>query len=279
MSTIRDRVKGQFSEEGRGTRVLENPIVRRGLRMAISGVGFLIVWQVVAMLYFDPSVLPSPLEVATELNRIAEVGGPRGRSAWFHVEHSLVRVAIASAIGMSLALVLGTLMGSNDYAEDVLSVWLPFWMTVPTVVVVLISMVIFRFSEVSVIVAVVFAATPYAVVNTWKGIENVEAQLLEMADAFGLGKIGVWRHIYFPGILPSIFGSLRYLVGMVWKIVVLTEVFGMDNGMGAMFRFWYNQGSMVTLLAYLTVFVAVMFVIEYGVFYPVEQYLFRWRDA
>ena len=279
MSTIRDRIVGRLDDGTVGSRVLDSHLVRRGVRMAISAVAFLLLWQLLASLFFSPTTLPSPTQVATELLRILETGGPRGRSAWFHVRTSLFRVAVAAAIGMSLAVVLGILMGVNDYVEDALSIWLPFWMTVPTVVVVLISMILFQFSDLSVIVAVVFAATPYATVNTWKGVQNIDAELIEMAEAFKLGQVDVWRHIFIPGILPSIFGSLRYLTSMVWKIVVLAEVFGINTGMGAMFRFWYNQGQVVTLLAYLALFVAVMFIIEYGILYPLERYLFRWRDA
>lgn len=279
MRAIQKRINEEISDTGLARRFLDNSIARRGVRMAISAVVFLLVWEVLSTFYFQPTTLPSLTQVAAELFRILEMGGPRGRSASFHLEKSLVRVLIAATVGMSLAVVLGVLMGINEHVEDALALWLPFWMTVPTVVVVLITMIMFQFSDNSVLVAVVFAATPYATINTWKGVQTIDTELLQMADAFNFDQRSVWRHIYLPGILPALFGSLRYLFSMVWKIVVLAEVFGINNGMGAMFRFWYNQGQIVTVLAYLSLFIGVMFLIEYVILYPLEQYLFRWRDS
>lgn len=279
MSTIRKQFVNRFEKIPVIGEAIDRAMIERGMRMGISALALVVVWQIVASLFFEPQVLPTPVEVGQTLLDIFDVGGPRGNSAWYHLWQSLVRVVIAAAVGMSIAVVLGVLMGINDGFEAALSTWLPFWMTVPTVVVVLVTMVIFQFSETAVVVAVVFAATPYATVNTWKGVENVDPALVEMSNAFSVSQASILRHIYLPSMLPSIFGSLRYLFSIVWKIVVLAEVFGMDNGLGAMFRFWYNQADIVSVLAYLVLFVGVMFIIEYGVLYPLEKHLFRWRDS
>ncbi|MFB6131678.1 MAG: ABC transporter permease [Salinigranum sp.] len=255
-----------------------NEMLLKGLRMALAAIAFLVVWQVVAMTFFDPSMLPTPVQVVEFLPSIFQPRGAEAHGALFHLYSSLYRVVISTVIGMTIAIVLGVLMSVNDPLEDAFSAWLPFWMTIPTVVVVLLSMILFKFSNTSVIVAVVFAATPYATVNMWKGAQNVDGDLLEMAHTVGAGGAAIWKDIYIPSILPSLFGSLRYLLSMVWKIVVLTETFGMDNGMGSQFRFWYQQGNITALLAYLVLFLIVMFAIEYLLLYPVESYLFRWRD-
>lgn len=250
----------------------------RSGRVFVAAASALILWQLVAMMFFPERILPAPTQVVQRLLVIFDVGGPRGNSALYHLRISLVRVAIVTTIGMSIAIVLGILMGINDQVEDAFTTILPFWMTFPTVVVVLVTMIMFNFSQMSVITAVVFAATPYAAVNTWEGTQNVDTGLIEMASAFKASQVAVWRHIYIPSIMPSIFGSLRYLLSMVWKIVVLSEVFGIENGMGAMFRFWYNESDITALLAYLVLFVGVMFILEYGIIYPLEKYIFRWRE-
>lgn len=250
----------------------------RSLRIASTVIGVAIVWQVASMFYFDPTTLPSPVSVVGRTIEIVEVGDVRGRSALYHLEITLVRVAIVTAISMTAAVVFGLLMDASEQVEDMFTLLIPFWMTFPTVVVVLVTMIMFDFSQLSVISATVIITTPYAAVAIWEGMENLDHDLAEMGRAFGASTYGMYRHIYLPNILPAFFSSFRYLFSMVWKIVVIAEVFGIRSGMGAQFRFWFNESSMITLLAYATLFLIVMFVLEYGLIYPVEKWAFRWRN-
>jgi NitT/TauT family transport system permease protein len=63
---------------------------------------------------------------------------------------------------------------------------------------------------------------------------------------------------------------------MVWKVVVLAETFGMSDGMGTLFRFWFGEGDLAALLAALSLFVAVMVALQAGLS-RLESRLFRWR--
>jgi NitT/TauT family transport system permease protein len=64
---------------------------------------------------------------------------------------------------------------------------------------------------------------------------------------------------------------------MVWKVVVLAETFGMNQGMGALFRYWFNQGDLAALLAALSFFVVVMITLQAGLS-GLERWLFHWRE-
>jgi NitT/TauT family transport system permease protein len=246
--------------------------------MSGSAIILLVLWQVLATLLFDPGTFPTPVVVWADLLTILENGGPQRRSALLHVRISLGRVLTTIAITMTLAVIIGILMGVSESFEAPMARWLPFWMTAPTVVVLLVTMIIFNFSEVAVIITVVFGATPYAAIPIWKAMEQIDQSLLDMAGAFKLSKLATLRHVYLPSILPSAFASLRYLVGTAWKVVVLAEVFGRSEGLGAMFRFYYQRAEIGSLLAYMALFLVVIFLIEYAIVHPVERHAFRWRD-
>ena len=278
MSTAQQRLKDLFSRVGNTRGVLRSDKVTKTIRMSIAAVVLLFAWHSVSILFFNPTTFPSPIVVGEQLLVIFENGGPRRRSALFHLRESLVRVIITMVLAMSFAMAIGIAMGLNDAFEAPMSRWLPFWMTAPTVVVILITMVMFNFSETAVIVSVVFAATPYAAIPIWKAMEQIDPDLLTMADGFSLSGTSRLRNIYIPSIMPSVFASLRYLVGTTWKVVVLAEVFGRSEGLGAMFRFYYQQADVATLLAYMVLFLVVMFLIEYAVVDPTEKHVFRWRD-
>ena len=249
--------------------------MRRPLRVLATVLGFLLVWGAGALL-LGPELLPSPLRVATRLADVFAGTGPRDRGALYHFGRSLLRVAVVSALCLVLSTALGLAMGVDGRVERVVSVWLPLWMTVPTLVVVLVSMVLLDFSESAVVAGVTFVETPFATANVWEGARAVDPALLEMAGAFDVGRRDVILEVYLPATLPQVVGSLRYLLGMVWKVVVLAETFGLEHGLGAMFRFWFNQGDVTAILAYLSLFVVVMVALQYALG-SVADRLFVWR--
>ncbi|MFO7927329.1 ABC transporter permease [Natronomonas sp.] len=244
---------------------------RRGI---VGGIALLVGWAIGSAI--APALLPAPLSV---LERLPAILGPGpGGDGLTHLGYSLFRVTLATTVGLAVAVPVGVAMALDDRIEVGVSVWLPFWMTIPTLVVVLVAMVLFGFSGLSVVAAVVVAATPFATVTVYEGAANVDRDLLAMASAFGADRRAVLRDIYLPSILPALFGSARYLLSMVWKIVVLAETFGMNRGMGALFRFWFNEGDLTALFATIALFVGVMVAFQ-ATISGLERRLFRWRDG
>lgn len=253
-------------------------VLGRARQILVPLVVIVVAWYAAAQLVANPNQLPSPGATFAQVVEIITVEDFRQRTALDHLWLTLQRAFISSSIALVVAMVGGILMSTNDLVEDSVSNWLPFWMTTPTVVIILLSMVWFNFSELSVIFAVAVASTPFGMVNMWEGSKDVDVDLLTMADAFDASTWMVWRHIYVPHLLPYLFGSYRYILGMVWKMVVLAEVFGLSAGIGAMFRYYFDQGVLVMVIAYLVPFIVVVLTIEYGVLKPLETYLFRWRN-
>lgn len=245
--------------------------MRRGI---VAGGVFVLVWAIAGTI--APTLFPGPLVV---LQRFPELVAPGpGGDVFGHLLTSLGRVALATVVGLAIAVPLGVAMAVDERIEVGVSLWLPFWMTIPTLVVVLVAMVLFGFGNLSVVTAVVVASTPFATVTVYEGAADVDSELLAMAAAFGAERTAILREIYLPAILPSVFGSARYLLSMVWKIVVLAETFGMNRGMGALFRYWFNQGDLAALLAVLSFFVVVMIALQSGVT-RLERQLFHWKPG
>lgn len=248
---------------------------RRAARSLGSVLAVLLVWTAGTVL-LGPALVPSPLRVLARLGELLVEGGPRGRGALYHLGRSLVRVVVVSLLALGLSTALGLAMAIDDRVERVVSVWLPFWTTVPTLVVVLVVMVLLDFGESAVVVAVTFVVTPFATANTWEGARAVDPALLEMARAFDVDRRDVIREVYVPATLPAVLGGFRYLTGMAWKVVVLAETFGLSEGLGAMFRFWFARGDLTTVLAYLSLFAVVMVTVQYGLG-AASARLFAWR--
>ncbi len=237
----------------------------------------LILWAGLATYIGNPNVLPGPVVTFEQTYHLSVTEDPHGATAFDHVWVTFVRAILASLVVLVLSIVLGVLMTIHKPIGDSLVNLLPFGMSVPAVVIILLSLVWFGFHEIGLVFAVIVTATPYGVINMWEGAQDVDVGLLEMARSFDLPAIDVWRHIYIPHLLPYLFGSYRYILGMVWKVTVLGEVFGLSDGLGAMFRTHFQFGNIDIVLGYLMVFVVIVLLIEYGVLKPLEDHLFRWR--
>jgi NitT/TauT family transport system permease protein len=121
--------------------------------------------------------------------------------------------------------------------------------------------------------------TPYVAVNMFEGAKAMDKSLINMAVTFKARRYLLLRKIYLPQLMPYIFSAFRYAFGMTWKIVALSETFGLKFGIGYMFFFWFQQFDMTQVLAWIIMFVVLMLVLEHGVFARLESRAFAWRTS
>lgn len=250
---------------------------RKYARILIPAISIFILWIVGSRI--NPAALPGPIEVVQLSIEFSLEGGPPpyDRSAISELGTSLYRVIMASLLALLISVVLGILMGLDSRIESIISNWLPLWLTIPDIVVILVVMIILGFTGTSVITAVIITVTPFGIVNMWEGIQDLDQNLIEMASSFEAGSYLRWRYIFFPHLFSYMFASFRYIFGMVWKIVVIAEAFGVDRGIGAVFRLWYNVARIENVLAYFILFIAVMMFIEYSILAKIEERVFAWN--
>ena len=246
--------------------------------ISIASLGAILgLWHLASMR--APSMFPPPAVVFSLMIEVALEQDYNGRTGLYHLRVTFTRIFVITAVAFGISVVVGILMGTRPAIEKPLSSILPVWLTVPSIVVVLFSMVLFDFSTLSVLVAVTFVTTPFGIVNTYQGAKNVDGDLLEMASVFELSQSKIWRDIYIPSLFPYLFASSRYLLGMIWKIVLLAETFGITTGVGSMIRFWYSQGELTTMLSYFMMFAITVLGVEYLLLAPAERRLFAYRSS
>lgn len=246
-------------------------------RIAVSIFALLAVWVVLSA--YNSRMFPSPLLVGSLIIEFVVEGDIDGRSALYHLSVTFGRVLMATALALGLALIIGVAMKLNDGVAEAFEAWLPVWMTPPDVVVILIVMVMIGFNTEAVVLSVAFVYTPFALVTIWQGLQDIDTELVEMADSFGASQRQMWQAIFLPHLLSYIFASLRHLFGMTWKVAVIAEVFGISNGVGSRVRFWFLQGNIAEVLAYSVLFIGIVLAIEYLILSPIQNRAFAWRQA
>ncbi|ASL48142.1 Putative aliphatic sulfonates transport permease protein SsuC [Burkholderia sp. AD24] len=188
----------------------------------------LVLWQVAAQLgLIAPQVLPAPSSVAAtalELTRSGEL--------FVHLGVSLVRAATGFAIGGSIGLALGVLVGFSPLAQALLDRSVQMVRAVPFLAMLPLVIVWFGVGEVAKIFLVALAVLFPMYINTMLGIRQIDPKLMELAKVIGLDWTAVVRRIVLPGAMPSILTGVRYALAHAWLALVIAETLATTKGIG-----------------------------------------------
>jgi NitT/TauT family transport system permease protein len=239
----------------------------------LSIASLLVAWLILAWI-FPPTIVPGPIPVFKAMGQNIMSG-----QAFYHLYKTLLRVGLGLVLTMVLGVAVGTIMGLSHKGELFLDSWVMVGLTVPAIVYSIVCLLWFGLNEAAAIIAIGTAAFPAVSISIWQGIKAMDMQLVSMGQAFHLSKTAIIRKIIFPQLLPHILASMRYALGICWKICTTVELIGMSSGVGFQLNYWFGLFSMAQVFAWTLLFLLVMFAIEYLIFKPVEQRLTRWRTG
>jgi NitT/TauT family transport system permease protein len=239
----------------------------------LSIASLLVAWLILAWI-FPPTIVPGPIPVFKAMGQNIMSG-----QAFYHLYKTLLRVGLGLILTMVLGVGVGTIMGLSHKGELFLDSWVMVGLTVPAIVYSIVCLLWFGLNEVAAIIAIGTAAFPAVSISIWQGIKGMDMQLVSMGQAFHLSKTAIIRKIIFPQLVPHILASMRYALGICWKICTTVELIGMSSGVGFQLNYWFGLFSMAQVFAWTLLFLLVMFAIEYLIFKPLEQRLTRWRSG
>lgn len=228
-------------------------------------------WEVLALL-LPPSIMPGPVETTLTLwNNFAE------GDVLPHLWITLLRVFGGLALAMIVAVPIGILMGIHRTAEGIFDVWVMVAMTIPSLCYALICFIWLGLNEFAAIVAIAITAAPSIAINVWEGVKGIDVKLIQMARAYEARRRQIFFRVLLPQVLPYIMASLRFGLGIIWKITVFVELIGRPDGVGFKLFYWYQLADMKQVLAWTLLFTLVMLLIEMAALKRLERYFFSWR--
>ncbi len=187
---------------------------------------FLLFWQTLAGFY-NPVIIPSPLEVARSAITLFSNG-----ELWEHGRQTITRGLTGFSLAVTAGIIFGLLIGLNPLFASLFRPLVVVFQVTPLVSWLLLAMVWIGFSRVPVFV--VFVTTiPLIIINTIQGIKNIDQQLLQMAVVFRIGRPRVIREVYLPQVLPYILAGVSNALGVTWKAVAMAEFLSVSQGIGA----------------------------------------------
>jgi len=231
------------------------------------------VWFLLSMV-LPETIVPAPVDVVATVGKNVASGDVAR-----HLSITLLRVVLGLVVAMVLGTTVGLVMGLSRSGEVFFDSWVTVGLTVPAIVYGMICLLWFGLNDVAAVIAIGITAFPSVGINMWQGAKSIDKDLLEMGEVFRLGRVSIVRKIVLPQLLPFLLASLRFALGICWKICTTVELIGLSSGVGYMLHYWFGLFSMTQVFAWTLTFLIVMLFIEHGILKPLEKRLLVWRPV
>jgi NitT/TauT family transport system permease protein len=181
-------------------------------------------------------LIPSPAEVAEYMVDFA-VGGiwddAFSATLHLHLWASMTRAYGGFALAALAAVPLGLLIGRNPVVAQMLDPFFQLMRPIPVTAWLPLSMILFGLGAKSAFFLVFLGAFYPILLNTVFGVRSVEPRLFEAASMLGCTGNAQFFRVVLPAALPSIFTGLRLGLGLAWFVIVVGEMTGVPQGLGA----------------------------------------------
>jgi osmoprotectant transport system permease protein len=152
----------------------------------------------------------------------ANWSGPTGIPARLaeHVQIAAISVALSALV----ALPVGMLIGHRRRYEFLVVSVANLGRAIPSFGLLLLFVILFGIGDEPIILAMVLLAIPPILINTYVGIQGVDADTLEAARGMGMSEMGVLARIEVPLATPVIVAGLRIAAVQVVATATLAAV-------------------------------------------------------
>jgi NitT/TauT family transport system permease protein len=233
----------------------------------------------IGLWYFGAAMLPSSVMPAPHVVVRVLWNDMADGAIWHDVAITMTRIVIAFGISMSLALILGFAMGLSKLAERFFDVWVVTFLSLPSLVLILLIYMVIGLNDRAAVLAAGLPVVPVLTINIWNGIKSVDQKLIDMSRAFHANRARIIRSVIAPQLFPIILASVRFGLGLIWKMVLFVELLGRSDGIGYKIEFYYQMFNQGEVLAHALLFLFIMLFIEFALLGRLERYLFSWRPA
>jgi sulfonate transport system permease protein len=203
-------------------------VSRKELTRLIFPALVLVAWQAASSAgWIDPRVLEAPLDVAAALVDLARSG-----VLLDSLLASLQRAVIGFVIGGGIGLLLGLIAGLSRAGERTYDALLQMLRMVPFLALIPLFVIWFGVDEKPKILLIAVACIFPVYLNTFSGVRNVDAKLVEAAQVFGMSRTAIAMRIVLPLAMPSILVGVRYAMGTALLALVAAEQVNATSGIG-----------------------------------------------
>jgi NitT/TauT family transport system permease protein len=154
--------------------------------------------------------------------------------AAIHIPASITRWLVAYAMAVAVGVPLGLGLGLSKWISAALDPLVQAFRAVPITAWLPIALVWFGYGEGAARYLVYIGAFYPIVIATTDAARRVPRQLVDTARMLGTPRRALARRVYVPAALPGIVTGLRLGLTLGWTSLIVGEISGQDEGLGAM---------------------------------------------
>src|SRR3546814_13682475 len=125
---------------------------------------------------------------------------------------------------MAVGAAIGVAMGQHSRLDRLLDPWIILLINIPALVVIVLCYIWIGLTEAAAVTAVALNKIPNVVVTLREGARALDADLMEMAQAFRFSRLKLLRHVVLPQLFPFIPHAGRSGLALYCQIVLVVDL-------------------------------------------------------
>ncbi len=246
--------------------------IRPGLGLVLPLTVLLLLEAASRLGWVSAHLLPPPTEV---FNTILSFGS---QALAGHILASTARVAAGFAVGASLGIVAGALVGLSRRGEAVLDPGLQALRAIPSLAWVPLLLLWLGIDESSKVVLISIGAFFPVYMGVSSGFRDVDRKLVEVARLYGMHGVTLVRRVLLPAAAPAVLTGLRNGLSLAWMFMVAAELIAASNGLGYLLTDGRETGRADIVLAAIFLLALLGKTSDIGM-RAIERRLLAWRDS
>ena len=193
----------------------------KGILKFLPIVFWLLIWQLVSNILHNEIILVSPIRVINTLFLLCGTG-----LFWTSILSSLIRIIGGFFLGLFVGIVLAVCSHQILFLKLLLKPITGIVKTTPVASFVILALIWIGSKNLAVFISFLMVF-PVIYTNVLKGIENVNQEMLEMAQIFSMSWIKRYLYLYIPEVMPYFLSASSLSLGLCWKAGIAAEVIGL----------------------------------------------------
>lgn len=186
--------------------------------------------------------------------------------------HAVSAFAIAFVIGSALAIAAYRFVLLQTVIDARIT---PFLNAFSAIGWLFLAILWFGLSSLTVIFTVTLILIPFTTINIRVGLNELDRELIELGQSLTTNRLLRGRKIVLPLLVPYIFSTLRNSFGVCWKVVLTSELFGGNAGLGFVLNTARQEFDTPTIFAIILFILLFNAIVETLLFRPIQNRLDR----
>ena len=188
--------------------------------------GFLALWQGIAMLIGAAYILPTPVQV---LQKLWELREPL---FLVHLPATMAITGLGLLISLILGILLAVFMDMNPTAEKALYPLIVASQTIPTMAIAPLFVLWFGYGIWSKVLAAILITFFPVTITIHDGLRSTKREMEEYMETCGAGRWDIFWKLKVPWAIPSFFSAVRMAVPISVIGAAIGEWLGAQSGLG-----------------------------------------------